>query len=66
VSASAAPLPEGVSGAVAPSKRPTCRERQKDTGASMRVTLSGGGGAEYFVGSPNMVVQPMHAKNAVS
>jgi hypothetical protein len=30
------------------------------------VIFGGGGGAEYFVGSPNMVVQPMQAKNAVS
>jgi hypothetical protein len=35
-------------------------------GASTRVAFMGGDGAEYFDGSPNMVVQPMHAKNAVS
>jgi hypothetical protein len=32
----------------------------------MRVTFTAGGGAEYLAGLPNMVVQPMHAKNAVS
>jgi len=35
-------------------------------GASTRVFFTGGGGAEYFAASPNMVVQPMQAKNAVS
>jgi hypothetical protein len=35
-------------------------------GASTRVTFSGGGGAEYLIGSPNIVVHPMQAKNDVS
>jgi hypothetical protein len=30
------------------------------------VTFSAGGGFEYFVGSPNIVVQPMQAKKGVS
>jgi hypothetical protein len=30
------------------------------------VTFTAGGGFEYLVGSPNIVVQPMHAKNGVS
>jgi hypothetical protein len=30
------------------------------------VTFTAGGGFEYFVGSPNIVVHPMHAKNGVS
>jgi len=42
------------------------RERRGEMGASMRVTFSFGGGAEYLAGSPNMVVQPMQAKKAVS
>jgi len=42
------------------------RERRAQMGASMRVTFTWGGGAEYLAGLPNMVVQPMHAKNAVS
>jgi hypothetical protein len=41
--------------------RLTSRERRNEIGASTRVTLTGGGGAEYFVGSPNIVVQPMQA-----
>jgi hypothetical protein len=35
-------------------------------GASTRTTLGGGGGAEYLAASPNIVVQPMQAKNDVS
>jgi hypothetical protein len=42
-------------------KRLTSRARRKEIGASIRVTFAGGGGAEYFVGSPNIVVQPMQA-----
>jgi len=30
------------------------------------VTFSAGGGFEYLTGSPNIVVQPMQAKNGVS
>jgi hypothetical protein len=37
------------------------RERRNEIGASIRVTFMGGGGFEYFAGSPNIVVQPMHA-----
>jgi hypothetical protein len=48
------------------SKRLPSRERRNEIGASTRVTFTGGGGFEYFAGSPNIVVQPMHAKNEVS
>jgi hypothetical protein len=42
------------------------RERRAEIGASMRVTFVAGGGAVNFAGLPNIVVQPMQAKNAVS
>jgi hypothetical protein len=48
------------------SNRPVSRERRNEIGASTRVTFTAGGGFVYFVGSPNIVVQPMHAKNGVS
>jgi hypothetical protein len=49
-----------------PSNRDAPRERRNEIGASTRVIFSAGGGFEYFVGSPNIVVQPMHAKKGVS
>ncbi|HVY80571.1 MAG TPA: hypothetical protein VG994_06270 [Steroidobacteraceae bacterium] len=48
------------------SKRLAPRERRNEIGASTRVTFISGGGFEYFVGSPNIVVQPMQAKKGVS
>jgi len=42
------------------------RERRAEIGASIRVTLGAGGGVVNFAGLPNIVVQPMHAKKAVS
>jgi hypothetical protein len=42
------------------------RERRAEIGASIRVIFVGGAGAVNFAGLPNIVVQPMQEKKAVS